>query len=182
MSKEDNYSALEYRRLQRYRDAFDCDEARNWMLALSPSQREWAEKHGLLIPHLDTECNHLSLDCLPNHLYFCHVTEDLAESIMCAEEEAPDDECNESHLHDLRLDLLRSFLMIGGNPRLNWMCLSYLADRGGVLESYAKQLGMSKQAFHYHVRKLEKLLGVHSCRQRSENVRNVYRTTNKRKH
>lgn len=180
MSTEDNYAAKEYKRIKQYRAAYESEEAKNWIRSLSPAQRERAEKLGLLSPHLDTDSSLLSLDSLPVDLR-PGVTGDLLETIMRLEELPPEGGSDDRKLHDLRLDLLRSFLMLGGNPRLNWMCLSYLADQGGVLEEYAKQLGMRKQAFHYHVRKLEKLLGVHSSRQRSEKARNTYRYFNKRK-
>lgn len=180
MSTKDNYAAGEFKRIKDYRDAFESDVALKWIKSLTPAQREWAEKQGLLSPHLDTESSLTSRDSLPADLRSGE-TDDLVESIMRSEESPPECDAKDHQTDDLRLDLLRSFFMVGGNPRLNWMCLSYLANQGGVLEEYAKQLGMSKQAFHYHVRKLEKLLGIHSCRQRSEKARASYRYSNKRK-
>ncbi len=77
--------------------------------------------------------------------------------------------------------MLYAFLESCANPALRWGCLRYLLGQG-TCESNARELHMSKQAFHYHVRKLEKQLGLPpQNNQRSEEVRQIYRRTNHRK-
>lgn len=55
--------------------------------------------------------------------------------------------------------LFQAFLAQGGTPRLRWACIRYLTGEG-TCESHARGLGISRQAFHYHVRKLSKQLGL----------------------
>ena len=78
---------------------------------------------------------------------------------------------------------LQAFLTQDGNPKLRAACLNYLLDQGSTtIEECAKKMGMSKQAFHYHVRQIEKQLGLPPMgNQRKQSSREAYRLSNRRR-
>lgn len=188
MSEYDDYAKRESSRNQQYRKSFLSPAAQKWMASLSPAQREHAEKLGLLEPRMEGMSNGLSVEKLPAALE--PRVEDVYDDGLVAR---PFRRSSRSSIPDVGWDdllcstddgsssRLHAFLCQGGNPRLRWACVCYLLGKGSC-ESFARKLGVSKQAFHYHVRKLEKQLGLPPlANQRSEVAREHYRESNKRR-
>lgn len=176
MSRQDEYARKEARRNQAYREAYQSDSAKAWIASLPPAQRAHAERLGLLSARLESGGSGPSLENLP--------------ASLAPRQEALIDEGREAlpfrkeawgEMEDGRsCKLLMAFLQQSGNPRLCWACLRYLFGHG-TCESHAKALGVSKQNFHYHVRKIERTFGLSSMgNQRSGRSRPSYRTMNRR--
>ena len=186
----DSYARDEQKRKEQYMTAYESEAAKNWIASLPPETREKAESLGLLTPQTEWGINGHSID----HLLPCYEPRredvyddgliarplqklkthaDLVSSDGWAAAFDKLDEDEES--------VLSAFLQQDGNPRLRWACICYLLGQG-TCESLAQKLGMTKQAFHHHVRKMEKQLGLPPmANQRSEKVRDLYRRNNKRR-
>ncbi len=188
MKHPDTYAKREHLRNRNYRAAFASPEARAWAAALTPAQRERAEALGLLKPCIDPAPGDNSIDTLPCALEpraedkrsANEIPLPLHKRLMAAKAHPAwrnllgDDESHHG-------TMLQAFVMSSGQPKLCWACLCYLAG-SGTCESHAQSLGMSKQAFHYHVRTLEKQLGLPpQGNQRSEAARQSYRLANRKK-
>lgn len=172
----DDYARGEARRMAGYKAAFESPEYKRWVASLTPAQRETAEGRRLLCPHEDAEGGRLGIDELPPSL-----EPQVAGEFDGGEGEAESPRLGLDTLTDEQKDMLSAFLQQGGNPRLRWACLRYLLGYGTCL-SHAKALGMRKQAFHYHVRQMERQLGLPPmANQRSESVRDSYRLSNRRR-
>lgn len=155
MSAYDDYARKEAERNRKYLAAYRSEEAKAWRSSLDPAQYERAEQLGLLDPSLDRPSYSLSLEKLPAKL---HPRQESATAALFSPNDAPGPDWDECLTGKKRL-LLESFLNQEGNPRLRWACLCYLAGEG-TCEDFAHPLGMSRQTFHYHVRKLSRQLGL----------------------
>ncbi len=166
MKRPDDYASRESSRRRAYREAYDSPEARAWIDGLSPAVKSRAAAMGLLKPYLDTVPGDHGLDNLPTSLeprrdgsYDDGLTAKPIRQRLATAWQHPawrrllgDDETHHA-------EMLRAFLVRSGHPRRCWACLCHLLGHG-TCEFHAHQLGMSKQAFHYHVRKLAKQLGL----------------------
>ncbi len=188
MKRSDTYASREHLRNRTYRAAFASPEARAWIAALTPSQRERAESLGLLTPYIDPMPGDNSLDTLPCALEPRDEDKRTANEIPLPLRQRLAAACAHPAWRNLLGDdeahhgtMLQAFVMSSPQPKLCWACLCYLAG-SGTCESHAHSLGMSKQAFHYHVRALEKQLGLPpQGNQRSEAARQSYRSANRKK-
>lgn len=179
MSQQDDYARKEARRDHAYKAAYQSDSAKAWIASLTPAQRAHAESLGLLSARLESGGSGPSLENLPASL------EPRLEPLIDEGREAlPFRKEEWGRIYDgldgRRNKLLMAFLQQSGNPRLCWACLRYLFGHG-TCESHAKALGMSKQNFHYHVRRIERTFGLSSMgNQRSGRSRTSYRAMNRR--
>lgn len=180
MSARDAYAAREKKRLGDYRAAFKGTEFEKWVSSLSPADLERARKLGLLQPYIAHDGS----------------TSDEAdeEACSCAEAtvdfylplEPGDSGYKESEVKDRmksrsQFRLLRDFLCSYSKPKLAWACLRYLLGFGSC-EEHGRALGMTRQAFHYHVQQMQKRLGLPPMgNQRSEKVRRQYALMNRRR-
>lgn len=172
----DDYARGEARRMAGYKAAFESPAYKRWVASLTPAQRETAESRGLLRPHEEAKGSRLGIDELPPCL-----EPQVDGGFDGGEGEAEASRLCLDLLTEEQKDMLSAFLQQGGNPRLRWACLRYLLGYGTCL-SHAKALGMRKQAFHYHVRQMERQLGLPPmANQRSESVRDSYRLSNRRR-
>ncbi len=187
MKHPDEYAKREHLRTRAYRKAYESPEARAWAAALTPEQRERAQDLGLLAPYIDPAPGNNSIETLPCALE--PRAEDkrdepeLPRAVLQRLKEAGAHPAWRTLLGDdeaHRGEMLLAFVMSSPQPKLCWACLSYLAG-DGTCKSHAQQLGMSRQAFHYHVRTLEKQLGLPPQKnQRSKASRRPYRSTNRK--
>lgn len=187
MADNDTYAAKEAVRAARYREAYESEEAKRWINSISPAERERAEALGLLQAKIDNDVTSRSIDTLP-------------AKMEPREQQSYDDRLIAKPLRKRQgfgismddileklgmqeADELEAFLYQDGNPRLRQACLCYLLNQGSATcEDFASDLGMSKQAFHYHVRQVGKQLGLPPMgNQRQEKARQTYRLTNRRK-
>lgn len=185
VSRFDSYARAEAARRKTYEAAFDSDEAKAWRESLSAADREHAESRGLLRPMPEHDAGSRSLDVLHDKMqpqetrhYDDHlIAAPLRRRLTRERIEVL------ATLGMQDLEELQAFLQQDGNPRLRGACLSYLLNRGNAtIEDFAKQLNMSKQAFHYHVRRIEKQLGLPPMgNQRKQKSRAVYRMSNRRR-
>lgn len=172
----DEYAHREGKRNEAYREAYRSADFKAWVKSLTPEQRLHAEKLGLLAPRIDGASVQPGVEDLPP----AHTPKTDGEFGMLID--------GKTWLQDLYASLdeyhrrmLHSFICRKGRPRLQWSCLSYLCGNG-TCAKHARQLGMSKQAFHYHVRSVQKLLGLPPLgNQKSEAAREKYRLTNSRR-
>lgn len=187
MADNDTYAAKEAVRTARYRAAYESEEAKRWMNSLSQAERERAEALGLLQARIDNDVTSRCIDTLSDNMkpreqqsYDDHL---IAKPFRNRKGFGirMDDILEKLGMEDA--DELEAFLYQDGNPRLRRACLCYLLSQGGATcKEYASDLGMSKQAFHYHVRQVEKQLGLPPMgNQRQEKARRAYRITNRRK-
>lgn len=172
----DQYARNESARNEAYRKAFRSPEFTAWVNSLTPEQRMHAEKMGLLSPRLEGEGARFGADDLPPS----HTPSDDGGFADFEEKKAGVPESIE-RLDEIRRQLLESFLKRRGKPGLQWACLYYLCGHG-TCEQHARILGMSKQAFHYHVRSMQKMLGLPPLgNQKSAQAREKYRQMNRRR-
>ena len=184
MSKSDSYAEGSASRESAYRAAFQSAAYRQWVAGLTPEQREEAQKKGLLEPKVDHDTQG---EVTPSEERR-RVPEATSDFILPPEEgEAPEEELSLSALvreggaDSIHRRALQDFLCSHGNPELTWACLQYLAGYG-TCEAHAKALGLSRQAFNYHVRTIQKELGLPPMgNQRSESARRKYSRTNRRR-
>ena len=175
MSRDD-YSKREASRNEAYRKAYSSAEFKAWEKSLTPEQRLHAEKLGLLAPRIDGACVQTGVEDLSPALTpktdggFTRITDGKSSLTERCE-----------GLDEHRLRLLYAFLCRSGRPKLQWACLSYLCGNG-TCEQHGRMFAMSKQAFHYHVRTLQKLLGLPPLgNQKGEAAREKYRMMNCRR-
>lgn len=166
MSVHDDYASLEIKRRRDYEAAFHSEEARAWRDSLSPAQRREAERLGLFKACWDDNASkNTSIDDLPLSMEPCTRDEDYDKDVIAIPfrkaEQLGDDgwEAILTSMSSERREMFVAFLNEDGNPRLRWACLCFLFGEG-TCEQLAHSLAMSKQAFHYHVRKLQKQLGL----------------------
>lgn len=171
MSHRDPYAQREAQRRRAYRDAYSSPEVKAWIASLTPEQRKHAEEVGLLEPKLDSALG--------------HSIEDLPLKLRPATEDATDDAklLDDEFLEDPRfVTAFKAYMTGAKKPKLRLACLSYLLGNG-TCEQYATLLRMSKQAFHYHVKQAQELLGLPKlARQKSDAARASYRKRNRRKY
>lgn len=197
MSDFDSYAHREGERRRAYAAAFRSDEARVWAASLTPTQRAEAERLGLLEPAFGsaasaTACTGssaspseaVSLENIPRaitpHTEFRLPDDPIAQPFRKAP--TPAESLAEYGLAGLMAaDEFRDFLEQDGRPRLRWACLRYLLGEA-TCEELARGLGMTKQAFHYHVRKLQQQLGLPPmAMQKQEKARRSYALHQKRR-
>lgn len=189
VSRFDSYARAEAARRRAYRSAYSSAEALTWMAGLKDDAKARAEALGLLKPLLDSTSRDGSLEPLSAATEPCQ--DDSYDDGLVARPLRDRERAASVHpawrklLGDVethRAELMRAFLESSDNPKRCWACLCFLLGQG-TCAHYAKNLGMSKQAFHYHVRKLEKMLGLPPMgNQRSEAARRSYCLTNRRRH
>ena len=188
MSKNDSYAILERQRRIRYQAAYESAEAKAWRESLSPADRERAEALGLLKALPDTDVGSRSIETIPlnmqpqeelEHSDDKLVAAPLKSRIQISEQQAE----ILATLGMENMEELTAFICQDGNPKLRAACLSYLLGKGSAtIEELAKKLNMSKQAFHYHVRQVEKQLGLPPMgNQRKQSSREAYRIGNRRR-
>lgn len=182
MPANDDYAAREATRKKAYRAAYDSPEYHAWVASLTPAQRASAESLGLLAPHFDAfSVGGSSADNLPPSLEPAKEDADFDADVIAAPFRQDGLEAIYSQLDEEHKQLIEAFLQQDGNPQLRWACLRYVFGEG-TCESHAKALGMSKQAFHYHVRKIGDQLGVSVLgNQRGAKARDSYRNLNRRR-
>lgn len=173
MSRDD-YAKREASRNEAYRNAFRSPDFKAWVKSLTPEQRLHAEKLGLLAPRIDGSCVQTGVDDLsPSQ------APRTANNGSGSTKNGLVSRCEELDEHHRRM--LKAFLCRSGKPYLEWSCLCYLCGHG-TCEQHARRLGMSKQAFHYHVRSVQKMLGLPPLgNQKSEAAREKYRQMNCRR-
>ncbi len=166
MKHPDDYAKRESSRNRAYREAYASPEARAWADSLTPAERERADALGLLSPYIEPASGEHSIDTLPCAL-------EPREEDKRSSNEIPlplRQRMNAATAHPVWCKVLgdeekhqaarlRAFLLRSGQPRLCWACLCCLAGESSCT-ALAHKLGMSKQAFHYHVRTLAKQLGL----------------------
>lgn len=175
MSRDD-YAKRESSRNESYRNAYRSADFKAWVKSLTPEQRLHAEKLGLLAPRIDGASVQPGVEDLsPAHT---PKTDGGFEVLIDGKTRLSDIYAS---LDDYHRRMLHSFICRKGRPVLQWASLSYLCG-SGTIEQHARQLGMSKQAFHYHVRTVQKLLGLPPLgNQKSEAAREKYRLMNHRR-
>lgn len=168
MSNADNYAANTVARDRAYRDAFNTPEAKRWMESLTPEQRRHAEELGLLEPRLDsrpadTKVDDLPLSMQPScELEYTDTAEDEVQMVRRALGVAPEGAHPTDELRQTQLNILKAyFARPCKNPDLRRRCIAFLLGQGSGAE-HARQLGMSRQRFDYHARKMQKELGLPS--------------------
>jgi len=172
----DQYARNEGSRNKAYRAAFRTPKFKAWVNSLTPEQRMRAERMGLLSPLLEGEGARVGADDLPP----AYTPRDDGGFADFEEKKAGLPEFIEG-LDEARRRLLESFLKRKGKPGLQWACLYYLCGNG-TCEQHARILGMSKQAFHYHVRSMQRMLGLPPLgNQKSARAREQYRWANSRR-
>lgn len=185
-----DYRQLQGRHRREYREAYASPEAQAWMAALSPAQRAEAQRLGLLEPLED--CGGSAAPDFDSGDASVNAHEPAAEDIPFDNGvKSPAERREEpgqlmppdgwiAAFRDLRegkgcSEEVRAFLMQGGNPKLRWACICYLLG-DDTCENLAKSVSMTKQAFHYHVRQLQKQIGIDMFTgQKSGNARKAYR-------
>lgn len=188
MSKNDSYAILERQRRISYEAAYESAEAKAWRESLSPADRERAEALGLLKALPETYVSSRSIDTIPLKMQPQEEPEHADDKLVAAPLKARS-QVSAQHAEILatlgmeNMEELKAFICQDGNPRLRSYCLSYLLGKGSAtIEALAKKLGMSKQAFHYHVRQVEKQLGLPPMgNQRKQSSREAYRIGNRRR-
>ena len=190
-----DYALHESQRRQRYREAYQSPEALAWIASMSPAQRAEAQRLGLLEPLEDAGGSAAPDfdnrdDSVGKHepaaedVPFDNAVKSAAERRGEVESCVPADGwfaafralkegkgCTEE---------VQAFLMQGGNPKLRWACVCFLLG-DDTCENLAKSVSMTKQAFHYHVRQLQKQIGIDMFTgQKSENARKSYKRLNSR--
>ncbi|MGN0874342.1 MAG: hypothetical protein ACI4OZ_04045 [Akkermansia sp.] len=142
----------------KYIQAYKSSEFKNWVNQLSWEERERAEEKGLLKPQLPTACiqngSEISLEEI-------NPSQEISVSGGFIFEREEEEEEGWKNLLDNPTEEMKkrlyAFLRRGGNPKIRVVCLNYLLGEG-TYEKHAKCLGISKQAFHYHVEKILKEL------------------------
>lgn len=175
MSARDIYSSQFGARCRKYRAAYDSPEAKAWIASLTPAQREHAERLGLLQPFIGDGGSSPgpSFDDMSNSVLTAttdHIQDDDTPLIEEGSAAALGEDGWIAMFRDLRngngCERARAFIMRGGNPRLRWACVCYMLGEA-PLDTLAKTVSMSKQAFHYHVRQLQLELGIRHGRMAS---------------
>ena len=177
---KDDYAIREVERNRAYREAYESPEAKKWLESLSPETRLHAQELGLLEPRLDWAVNGHSIDQLVGENE-PREEGDFNQGPLSVVERRRMKRSGSNSSTDRNRKLLRAFLQRNGNPRLTWAAIRYLQGNGS-LESHARAIGMSKQDFHYHVRQVEKQLGLPPMgNQRKQSSREAYRIGNRRR-
>lgn len=156
------------------------------MKSLSPAQRERAESLGLLHASHESDVNSHSIETISANMQPREEIPAFDDHLIAAPLRNKPDARMAELLNTLGMqdaEELEAFINSDGNPRLRCACLNYLLSQGSTTcEDLAKQLGISKQAFHYHVRQIEKQLGLPPMgNQRSVSAREAYRLGNRRR-
>lgn len=172
----DEYAHREGKRNEAYREAYRSADFKAWVKSLTPEQRLHAEKLGLLAPRIDGASVQPGVEDLsPSQT---PKTDGGIEGLIDGKTRLS---VIYAALDDYHRRMLHSFICRKGRPVLQWASLSYLCGNG-TCAKHARQLGMSKQAFHYHVRCVQKLLGLPPLgNQKSEAAREKYRLMNSRR-
>ena len=179
MSKQDGYAAKAGQRDAAYKAAYKSSAYREWVASLSPDELERARKLGLLEPHL--AYGYASSDDPSEEASMPEATVDFYLPLEPGDPGYGESEKKTEALTQKRVQVLRDFLCSYRNPQLAWACLKYLLGFGSCTDQGAS-LGMTRQAFHYHVRKMQERLGIPPMgNQRSEKVRQQYVANNRRK-
>lgn len=190
MSNHDSFAHDESRRRARYESAYASPEAIAWMNSLSPAQRERAESLGLLHASHESDVNSHSIETISANMQPREEIPAFDDHLIAAPLRNKPDARMRMRMAELLDTLgmqdaeeLEAFINSDGNPRLRCACLNYLLSQGSTTcEDLAKQLGISKQAFHYHVRQIEKQLGLPPMgNQRGSKARESYRLSNRRR-
>lgn len=169
MSHRDPYAQREAERRRAYKAAYNSPEVKKWIASLTPEQRKRAEEAGLLEPKLDSAIGH-SIEELPMKLR--PSTEDAPSDAQAFAAKLLDDSSYR--------EAFAAYLAGGMKPLLRQACLSYLLGNG-TCEQHAKRLGMSKQAFHYHVKQAQRMLDLPKRpNQKSNAASPSYRNSNRR--
>lgn len=173
----DSYASGESSRRAQYAAAFASPEAKAWEASLSPADRARAASLGLLSPCFDPAPGGCDIDSLPRAL------EPRLETGIPGEPDPParPDLCDVDELSPHHRRLLEAFFQQWGSPELLWACFRFVMGRGSCIE-HARALGLSKQAFYYHAKRLASVLGLPALGNRaSERARESYRLRNRRK-
>ena len=191
-----DYRQLQGRHRREYREAYASPEAQAWMAAMSPAQRAEAQRLGLLEPLEDSDgsASCPSFDTSPDGVRehepavedqpFDNGVKSPAERREEPGQLMPPDGWMAA-FRDLRdgkgcTEEVQAFLEQDGNPRLRKACILFLLG-DDTCENLALALNMSKQAFHYHVRKIQKQLGLPPMgNQRTQAARVAYSQANRR--
>ena len=187
MSRNDSYAILEASRRKKYEAAYESEEAKAWRQSLSPAELERAEALGLLRAVHEADASSHSIETLSRKMQPQETMEsEFDDHLIAAPLRKRQSKAKAEILATLGMDdveELKAFINQDNNPRLRSACLSYLLNESnGTCEDYAKMLGMSKQAFHYHVRQIEKQLGLPPMgNQKNQKSREAYRTGNRRR-
>lgn len=187
MSRNDSYAILEASRRKKYEAAYESEEAKAWRQSLSPAELERAESLGLLRAVHEADASSHSIETLSRKMQPQETMEsEFDDHLIAAPLRKRQSKAKAEILATLGMDdveELKAFINQDNNPRLRSACLSYLLNESnGTCEDYAKMLGMSKQAFHYHVRQIEKQLGLPPMgNQKNQKSREAYRTGNRRR-
>lgn len=182
MSAKDAYAAREKKRLADYRAAFKGEAYEKWVASLSADELERARKNGLLHPYIAQSGTADESDgSAEDDKGKPEATVDFYLPLEPGDPGYGESEKKTEALTQKRVQVLRDFLCSYRNPQLAWACLKYLLGFGSCTDQGAS-LGMTRQAFHYHVRKMQERLGIPPMgNQRSEKVRLQYVANNRRK-
>lgn len=182
MPAHDDYAAGALRRNEAYRKAYA-----DWVASLPPDKLEELRLKGLHEPMPDGSAGPTPAerDTEKETAYANHIA-----SLLVQDFELPLEPGDEGHtpegtaepeMSPLRLRALRDFLCARGNPECAWAALRYLLGFG-TCEEHARALGLTKQAFAYHVRTTQEALHLPPLgNQKSLRARKQYALANRRK-
>lgn len=180
MSAKDAYAAREKKRLADYRAAFKGEAYEKWVASLSADELERARKNGLLHPYIahdgaaSDEADEEACSC-------AEATVDFYLPLEPGDSGYGEPEKSRKAESRIYRRLLHDFLCSFSRPKVAWACLRYLLGFGSCSD-HGQALGMTRQAFHYHVRLVQKRLGIPPMgNQRSEKVRLQYALMNRRR-
>lgn len=185
MSAKDDYASSEAKRRRAYQAAYQSEEAKAWRDSLTPTQRAEAERLCLLEPYFEGSASGaVSVENLPPSKE--PSTEDMefdrdVVAVPFRKPQQPEDNgwgALLTALTSTHHEMLLAFLHEDDDPRLRWACLCYLLGES-TCEDISLQMGMSKQAFHYHVRKIQKRFNLPPMgNQKGEQARIAYSVFN----
>lgn len=159
----------------------------DWVAGLTAAERDRLRAKGLLEPVSDLDGSASNAPVVERgeekERAYAQLVDSSSEVAFVLPEDAEGsaDDGGNAEADSLRLRALRDFLCARGNPERDWAALRYLLGFGSCGE-HARALGMTKQAFDYHVRTLQEALGLPPLgNQRSRAARKKYALANRRK-
>lgn len=182
MSAHDDYDARTQRRNKDYRI-----EYARWFASLPPDKKEELRRKGLHEPLQDGSSESAPAERDPERemAYANHIaslrTYDFELPLEEGDEGYAPEDAADHEMSPVHRRALYDFLCAWGNPERTWAVLRYLLGFG-TCEEHARALGLTKQAFSYHVRTTQKALHLPPLgNQKSLSARKKYVLANRRK-
>lgn len=157
----------------------------DWVAGLTAAERDRLRAKGLLEPVSDLDGSASNAPVVERgeekERAYAQLVDSCSEVAFVLPEDAEGSADGGKGDDSLRLRALRDFLCARGNPERDWAALRYLLGFGSC-EEHALALGLTKQAFDYHVRTLQEALGLPPLgNQRSKAARLAYARSNRRR-